>query len=189
MAEIDEAYIRMCTKASVQIERFHFHHGITNKRFLNAKHMICVFQQLRPILGVSTHFLPAKQLRDVHALLSGAITIDSKLHARIHTSNSASELQIEICRWLEACKSVFTCTYEDNDDFGFMKFHFAAQHVGWIIEEYGPLWTTCTGHMEEQHKVSLVGNSFYFTFLRAGCRKISVQSNFAQGPDLSCGTH
>jgi hypothetical protein len=153
LEEIDDAFIGMDTKASTGQTRFHFHHGISNKTFLNAKHIIPMLQQMQVVLGVSTYFLPAPVLQAVHELIADVIWIDSELHRRSHSDSTATALQRKLCDWLKKCKRVFTCTYEEDEDFGFMKFHFAAMHMYWLITEFGPLWTTCTAHMEELHKV------------------------------------
>ena len=92
-------------------------------------------------------------LQAVHELIADVIWIDSELHRRSHSDSTATALQRKLCDWLKKCKRVFTCTYEEDEDFGFMKFHFAAMHMYWLITEFGPLWTTCTAHMEELHKV------------------------------------
>ena len=63
-------------------------------------------------------------------------------------------MQSLIRTWLEDCKTIFACTYDDDDSFGFFKFHTGCAHISWLIEEYGAFYTTCTGRMETEHQVA-----------------------------------
>jgi hypothetical protein len=62
-ADIDMAFIAMATSASTPHKRFHYTKGICEAAFINNKHVASAMEQLRVVLGSSTHFLPKPVLQ------------------------------------------------------------------------------------------------------------------------------